>query len=437
MLLAATQLIGVIDFSIVNVALPSIGRQFGLRADDLQWVVTAYTLVQAGFLLLGGRLCDVFDAKRVFMTALVLFGVASLAGGLAPNAALVFVARGAQGLAGAVLAPGSLVLVTREFEEGESRNRALGVFGTVASLGFVLGVVIGGLLTGFAGWRWVFFVNAPIIAVMVFAAAILLRSDADGASHPPLDLRGALAGTASVLALVAGVATSSFAPRKAAALMAVAAGLFGLFVWIERTAKEPLVPFAVFRSRQFTGAILVAGLTYIALISTIFNNTLILQQFFRLSPQGAGLAFVPGGLLGMAAGSLAGPAVRRFGVRGTALGGVALTAFGCAVILGPGLHGSAFWVAAGNSLTGPVIFTLVMCTIAATSAIAGERMGLSGGLLNTTQFVCGAVGTAVVGVIDVPGTLEAYATAVMFALVALAAAGGAAVVFLRPGPAAT
>jgi predicted MFS family arabinose efflux permease len=386
--------------------------------------------------MLGGRLCDVYDAKRVFIGALVLFGLASLAGGFASDPALIFIARGAQGLAGAVLAPGSIVLVTREFDEGEDRNRALGIFGTVGALGFVLGVIIGGLLTGFAGWRWVFFVNVPIIAVMVAGSAALLHTEPAGPTRPRLDIGGAVVGTASVIALVAGVATSSTAPVRAAAFVAAAVGLFGVFVWVERAAAEPLVPFSVFRSRELSGMFLVAGLTYIALQAIVFNNTLILQRFFGLSPQGAGLALVPGGLAAMAAGSLAPLAVRRIGLRGAALAGVGLTAAGCAVILGPGLHVSPFWTAASGVLTGAIIFTLVTANIGATSAIARERMGLAVGLLNTIQFVCGAIGTALAGVIDVAGTSSAYGATVVMSAAALALAAVGAVVFLRPKPSA-
>lgn len=195
-LLAVTQLIGVLDFSIVNVALPSIQSEFDLAPDQLQWVVSAYALTLGGFLLLGGRIADLVDRKLVFMLGLSVFTAASLAGGLAPTANLVFVARAVQGVGGAVLAPTALALVTAEFAEGDERNRALSVFGTVAALGFTAGVILGGALTGFAGWRWVFFVNVPIALATLIAAAGLLQPQRREGARPRLDLAGAILATA-------------------------------------------------------------------------------------------------------------------------------------------------------------------------------------------------------------------------------------------------
>src|ERR1700730_2187276 len=174
-LLAVAQLIGVLDFSIVNVALPSIQKQFDLAPDDLQWVLSAYALTLGGFLLLGGRIADLYDRRLVFISGLAAFSAASLAGGLGPTAPLGFAARAVQGLGGALLVPPALALVTTEFAEGAERNRALGVFGTMAAVGFTAGVILGGLLTGAAGWRWVFFVNVPIGLVALVSATRLLQ----------------------------------------------------------------------------------------------------------------------------------------------------------------------------------------------------------------------------------------------------------------------
>ena len=432
-LLAATQLIGVIDFSIVNVALPSIQRTFALTADLLQWAVSAYVLMQAGFVLLGGRICDAFDTKRVFMAALAAFGIASLAGGLAPNGILLFIARGAQGLAGAVLAPGSIVLVTREFEPGEARNRALGVFGSTAMLGLLIGFISGGVITGYLGWRWVFFVNVPIIAVMLASAAVLLHKQNEGQRHTVLDLPGAVVGTAAVLALIAGISTSSGGVVRLAGFGALSAALLAAFIWIERVAQYPLVPFAVIRSRPFAAATLVFGLINLAAGIVPFTVTLALQNKLGISPQGTGLLFIPAGLSGIAGGLLAGVAVRRVGLRRTIVGGLALLAGSTAPILGPGLHGSAAWVAFGFAVgTTGFVACSVAVTIAWTSAVTPERMGLAGGLFNTFVFLTGAVGAAVAGVLDAPGTVTAYATSLVAALLVLVVAG--AVSFVAFGP---
>ena len=432
-LLATTQLIGVIDFSIVNVALPSIGHQFALSSDRVQWVVSAYVLVEAGFVLLGGRLCDAFDTKRVFIAALALFGIASLAGGLAPTATLVFIARGVQGLASAVLAPGSLVLVTREFEAGEARNRALGVFGGVGMLGFLIGVITGGVVTGFFGWRWVFFVNVPIIAMMLVGSAVLLRPKDSGQVSSRLDLPGAAVGTAAVLALVVGISTSSGGILRFAAFIALATVLLATFSWIERFTPNPLVPFAVFRSRQFTGAIVSFGLVSLAGSVLLFTVTFVLQRTLGLLPQAAGFVFVPGALSGIAGGFLVGLAVRRIGLRSTIVVALALLATSVAPLIGPGLHGSAAWVAFSFAVgASGFIGCSVATTIAATSSIAHERMGLAGGLLNTFQFLGTAVGAAVAGALGAPGTVASYATSILVALLVFLLAGAISLVAYGP-----
>jgi len=433
--LAATQLMGTVDFSIVTVALPSIGKQFALRPDALQWVVSAYVLMQAGFLLLGGRLCDVLDTKRVFLAALAIFGVASLAGGLAPNALLVFAARGFQGLAGAVLAPGSLALVTAEFETGELRNRALSVFGTVASLGFVLGAIIGGALTGFLGWRSVFFVNLPVVLAISVGTAALLQGKPANRVRPRLDIWGAMVGTAAMLALVGGLSGSSSGLNRVAVLIALAAILLGIFVWVERSSSDALVPLAIFQSRRFTGAILVAALTNLAGLMVPFTLTLVVQHLLGYSPQETGLILVPGGLGGIVGGSVIGLVVHRMGLRAVIVTALIILAIATLPILGPGLHGSAVWVSVGFGVGGiGFIGTSVACTIAATSAVDPGRMGTAGGLLNASQFLGGAIGTALAGVLDTPGTLTAYETCLIAAMAVIVVA--AAVSFMAFGPAA-
>ena len=434
-LLATTQLIGVVDFSIVNVALPSIGSQMYLRADQVQWVVSAYVLMEAGFVLLGGRLSDAFDTKRVFIGALALFGIASLAGGLAPTATLVFISRGVQGLASAVLAPGSLVLMTREFEAGEARNRALGVFGGVGMLGFLIGVISGGAVTGFLGWRWVFFVNVPIIAMMLVGSAVLLRRKDESQVLSRLDLPGAVVATAAMLVLVVGISTSSGGIVRFAAFTAVAVALLVAFVWIERVVPNPLVPFPIFRSRQFTGAIVSFGLVNVAGSMLLFTVTFVLQRTLGLLPQAAGLAFVPGAVSGIAGGLLVGLAVRRVGLRRTIVVALALLAGSVTPLLGPGLHGSAAWVAFSFAVgAGGFIGCSVATTIAATSSVTHERMGLAGGLLNTFQFLGTAVGAAVAGALGAPGTVAAYTTSILAALVVFLLAGAVSFVAYGPTP---
>ncbi len=263
-LLAVAQLMGVLDFSIVNVALPSIQRTFHLAPADLQWVVSAYALVFGGFLLLGGRAADLFDRKRVFMLGLLLFSLASLAGGLAPSPLVILAARAVQGLGGAIVSPTALALLTTTFPEGPERNRALGVYGSVSGLGFAAGVILGGVLTSVLSWRWVFFVNVPVGLLVLLSAFLLLPSSRASAKRSPLDLTGAVFLTGAMVSLV--LALSQGAASEAAMAQVLLPGflavVFGvIFLVVESRSQHPLVPLGVFRSRSLSVANLMALLT--------------------------------------------------------------------------------------------------------------------------------------------------------------------------------
>ena len=434
-LLAVTQLIGVLDFSIVNVALPSIQREFDLAPDQLQWVVSAYALTLGGFLLLGGRIADLVDRKLVFMLGLSVFTAASLAGGLAPTANLVFVARAVQGLGGAVLAPTALALVTAEFAEGDERNRALSVFGTVAALGFTAGVILGGALTGFAGWRWVFFVNVPIALAALIAAAGLLQPQRRQGTRPRLDLAGAILATAAMVALVAALSQVT-APAagwvRAGALLALAVGLLAGFVAVEHAAADPLAPLEVFRLRVLTGANVVAGLTIVVASTLAFTLTLVVQRVMGYPPQLTGLAFLPAGLGGITGGTLAGLGVRRVGFRWTSVAALAAVATGTIVVLAFGMGGSIVWLAAGYGLAGVgIVGAVVSTTIAATSSLDRNRQGLAAGLLTTSQQVGGALGAAIAGVIDAPARVSSFEISLVVATVVVGVALAVAVTSLR------
>ena len=292
-LLATAALMGVLDFSIVNVALPSIQRMFHLAPADLQWVVSAYALVFGGFLLLGGRAADLFDRKRLFMLGLLLFTLASLAGGLAPSPLVILVARAVQGLGGAIVSPTALALLTTTFPEGPGRNRALGVYGSVSGLGFALGVILGGVLTSVLSWRRVFFVNVPVGLLALLSASLLLPSSRASAKRSPLDLAGAVLFTGTMVSLV--LALSQGASPKASMAQVLLPGIltvvFGvIFIVVERRSQHPLVPLGVFRCRSLAVANLMALLT-IAIASLLaFILTLYLQSVLGFSPLTSGLA---------------------------------------------------------------------------------------------------------------------------------------------------
>src|SRR3954471_18521673 len=267
-LLAAAQFVVVLDASIVNVALPSIGTALDFSQDNLSWVVNAYTLTFGGFLLLGGRMADLLGRRRMFIAGLILFAGASLAGGLAQNDVWLISARAVQGLGAALLSPAALSLVTVLFEEGADRNRAMGVWGAVAGSGGAAGVLLGGMLTEWAGWEWVLFVNVPIgIAAAVLAPRLLPESRVEGHRH--FDVAGAVTVTAGLSLLVYSLVNANsagWASAETLLLIGGAVALIALFIVIENVTKSPLVPFpGIFRLRTIRGINIVGLLIAMAL----------------------------------------------------------------------------------------------------------------------------------------------------------------------------
>ena len=296
MLLAMTQFVIVIDASIVNVALPSIGAALHFSRDNLSWVVNAYTLTFGGFLLLGGRLADLLGRRRMFMLGLVLFSLASLAGGLAQSEAWLIIARAVQGLGAAIVSPAALSIITTTFAEGAERNRALGVWGAVAGAGGAAGVLLGGILTSGLSWRWVLFVNVPIglIAAML-APRILLESRADDGTEG-FDIPGAVTVTAGLALLVYAVVDAvnvGWGSTATLSRLAGAAALLVAFVVIELRTRHPLLPFSIFRLRTLRGADIVGLLIGMSLFSMFFFISLYLQDVLHYSPIKAGLSYLP------------------------------------------------------------------------------------------------------------------------------------------------
>ena len=251
-LLASVQFIVVLDASIVNVALPSIGKDLNFSQDDLSWVVNAYVLVFGGFLLLGGRMADLLGRRRMFISGLILFGVASLAGGLAQSDIQLIVARAFQGLGAAIVSPAALSIVTNTFKEGAERNKALGVWGAVAGSGGAAGVLLGGVLTEYLGWEWVLFVNTPITLFAAFLAPRLLDESLDRQAGT-FDIPGAVTVTAGLSILVYALVdaeSAGWGSTQTIALLALAVALLVSFVLIELRTEKPLMPFSIFRLRD-------------------------------------------------------------------------------------------------------------------------------------------------------------------------------------------
>lgn len=403
-LLAAAQFVVVLDASIVNVALPSIGRDLSFSQDDLSWVINAYTLTFGGFLLLGGRLADLLGRRRLFMVGLVLFGVASFAGGIAQSAGWLVAARAVQGLGAALLSPAALSLLTTIFAEGKERNTALGVWGAVAGSGGAVGVLLGGMLTEWAGWEWVLFVNVPIVlAVVAFVPRLLPESRNDGARH--FDVAGAVSITAGLSLLVYALVDANnagWASTQTLGLGAIALALIAGFVLIELRTKAPLVPFpGIFRLRTITGINITALFVAMSLFSMFFFVSLYMQQVLGYDALKAGLSYLPlaGGII-LSAG-LASGLVTRFGFKPVLVAGLLLTAAGLVWFAQVSPNGTYL-----NDILGPSLlsafglgFAFVPMTIAAVAGVRPDEAGLASGLINTSQQVGGALGLAILAAI--------------------------------------
>jgi EmrB/QacA subfamily drug resistance transporter len=399
-LLATAQFVIVLDASIVNVALPSIGKDLHFKQDDLSWVVNAYTLIFGGFLLLGGRLADLLGRRRLFMAGLLLFAAASLAGGFAQSELWLIIARAVQGLGAALVSPAALSIVTTTFREGAERNTALGVWGAVAGSGGAAGVLLGGMLTEWAGWEWVLFVNVPIGLVAVALAPRLLSESRDTDRVRHFDVAGAVTVTGGlaigVYALV-DASNAGWTSTQTLVLGAVSVVLLGAFIAIERRSPYPLVPFKIFRLRTLRGSNVVGLLIGMALFSMFFFISLYLQQVLHYSALKAGFAYLPLALFIIFSAGLASQLATRVGFKPTLIAGLLFIAAGL------------LWfaqVSPGGSYLGDVLFpsllaavglglAFVPVTIGAVTGTKPDEAGLASGLINTSQQVGGALGLAI------------------------------------------
>ena len=413
-LLAAAQFVVILDASIVNVALPSIGADLQFSQENLSWVVNAYVLVFGGFLLLGGRMADLLGRRRLFMVGLVLFALASLAGGLASNEAQLIIARAVQGLGAALLSPAALSLVTVLFQEGSERNKAMGVWGAVAGSGGAVGVLLGGMLTEWAGWEWVLFVNVPIgIAAAMLAPRLLPESRTEGRHF---DFAGAITVTGGLSLLVYTIVKAEsfgWGSARTLGLGALALALIASFYVIERRSKAPLMPFpGIFRIRTITGINVSAVLIAAALFSMFFFISLYMQNVLGFSALEAGLAYLPlaVGII-VTAGASAG-LVTRFGFKPVLVTGLVITAAGLVWFSQVDADGSYVGDVLFPSLLAAVGLGLafVSMTVAAVSGVEAHEAGLASGLINTSQQIGGALGLAILATIANTRTDDAVAS---------------------------
>ncbi len=412
------QFMVILDVSIVNVALPHIRDSLGFSANGLQWVLNAYTLTFAGFLLLGGRATDLLGRRRVFFAGTLLFSAASLLCAVSPSSGSLVGARAIQGIGGAILSPASLAILTTSFDEGAPRNRALGAWGAVGAIGATSGVLLGGLLTQGFGWPAIFVINVPIgLAVVLFSSRLI----PEGRSETPgrdFDLSGAILVTIGMVALTYGIVrTDVLGWSSPGVLVPLAAGLallvtFALFEG--KIARDPLMPLGIFRLRTLRGANLVILLLYGAIFAMWFFLSLYLQETLHHTALETGLAFLPMTLAVAAGAQLAPRLARRVGPRVTLTGGMIAATLGEALLSQVTPDGTYLAQAFPGGMLAAfgLGLSLVPATIVAVQGVPAAQSGLASGLLNTSRFVGGALGLAVLSTIAVSHTNSQLAAGV-------------------------
>ena len=420
----------VLDTTIVNVALPSIRAELHFSETSLVWVVNAYMLTFGGSLLLGGRLGDLYGHRRLFMTGLAVFSIASLACGLAGSATLLVAARAVQGVGGALVSAISLSLIMNLFPEPAGRAKAMGVYGFVCAGGGSIGVLLGGVLTGAFNWHWIFLVNVPIgVAVFALCMALIPRSD----GHPPrdgLDVPGAVTVTAALMIAVYAVVNGNEAgwtSVQTLALLAVAAALLAAFVAIESRVRSPLMPLGLFRLRSVAASNVIGVLWAAAMFAWFFISALYLQRVLGDDAMQVGLAFLPSNLImGAFSLGLSARIVMRFGIRAPLATGLLLAALGLALFARAPVDGRfATDVLPGMLLLGlgaGLAFNPLL--LAAMSEVDARDAGLASGVVNTAFMMGGALGLAVLASLAAAHT--ATSAAGMDATAALAAGYGLA-----------
>ena len=400
--LSLAQLMIVLDFSIVNVALPSIQAQFNLTPTSLQWVVSAYAITFGSFLLLGGRASDFFNRKNVFLTGLVIFSISSLVGGLAPSAIVIFISRAFQGLGAAILSPSALSLLTTTFSEGNERNWALGIFGSMASIGFTTGVTLGGILTQFLSWHWVFFVNVPFGIVTFIAAYFIIPKPSNNHMKGGFDVTGAILAVTALLILVYAItqfSTPGESMYEIFILLIVVLVLVISFIIEENKVCQPLVPLNIFQRRNIIIADLIMFFTFSANAALVFLLTLLLQDGRGYSALETGLIFIPAGLGGITASILTPRIVKRTDFSNLIILGLIVFGLGILGLATVGTIGSVIIFMAIYYFTAlGVVSVIISLSIAGTTGVESERQGLAAGLLTTAQQIGAAIGVGVASV---------------------------------------
>ncbi|MEV0650904.1 MFS transporter [Phytomonospora sp. NPDC050363] len=418
--IAAAQLLMVMDGTIVTVGLPNIGRGLAMTDGDLNWVLTAYALTFGGLLLAGGRAGDLFGRRRLFRGGLVLFTVASLLGGVATNGGLLITARALQGLAAAVIAPAALSLLADAYPPGPGRNKALGVYGAMGGLGSVAGLLLGGALTEYLGWRWIMFVNIPIaLAVLAGTAALPAGSRQRGG----VDVPGALTvtlGLGSLVYTINRAGSHGWDDAVTLTTLAVAAALFTAFAVIQRRTRHPILPGAVIADRRRLGANLVMFLMGGGMLATFYFLTLYMQAVKEYPPMLTGIAYLPmAAAIGIGSGVIgpklqAATSTRTLTAIAMAVATAGMAWFG---LLTPDQNPWLVLIPAQAVVGAGLGMGFVACTIAGVRDIPPHNTGIASGLINTSQQIGGALGLALLaGLATTVTTSHATTTTVHEAL---------------------
>jgi EmrB/QacA subfamily drug resistance transporter len=412
--IAVAQLMVVLDATIVNIALPSAQRALHISTIDRQWVITAYTLAFGGLLLLGGRIADFVGRKRMFIVGLIGFGAASALGGLAQDPAMLFGARALQGAFGALMAPASLALLTVTFTEAKERATAFAVYGAIAGGGSAVGLLLGGILTEYASWRWCLLVNAPVALFAAIAGARLAR-ESRAAGDRRYDLPGAVSVTLGLVAVVYGFQEayqSGWSATSTLGLLAAGVALLVLFVAIELRTAHPLLPMRVLADRNRGGSFLGSFMAGVGLFGMFLFMTYYLQVTLGYSALKTGFAFLPFSGAVVLSAALASKALPRFGPRPLMTGGFLCGVAGVAWLTGIGVHSSfaVHVLPAELVMSAGLGFAFVALSSTALVGVADHDAGVASALVNATQQVGGSLGTALLN------TVAASATATYLAL---------------------
>jgi EmrB/QacA subfamily drug resistance transporter len=399
-LLAVAYFMTIIDLTIVNVSLPTIGRDLHFSPTNLQWVVTAYALTFGGLLLLGGRAADLLGRRRILLLGLALFTTASLACGLATGEAFLIGSRAVQGVGAAIMLPAALSIVMNMFEEGAERNKALGVWGGLGAAGATIGLIAGGLLTRYAGWQYIFFLNVPIGATALLLAPRVVPESRLATERRRFDVAGAVTGTAGLVLLVDAISQApqyGWPATRTLALLGASVALLVAFLVVESRVESPLLPLSIFRLRTLAGANVAGLLLGGSFFAFVFVGTLYMQQVLHYSALQSGVAWLAASLTSVALAGVSQWLVTRGGAK--IVMAIGMTLIGAGVIWATQVPVHGHFLA---NLAGPfavsgagTAFAFIPISIGALAGVTEHRAGLASGLLNTSQQLGGAIGIAV------------------------------------------